>query len=47
MLHTYKNGDTQVTIYADGTKERDITHGTNAEFPESMDVKITNWCDAG
>jgi organic radical activating enzyme len=43
----YKNGDTFVTIHSDGTKERDIRNGTNAEFPESMDVKITNWCDAG
>lgn len=46
IIAQYKNGDTLVTMYADGTKERDTTKGDRADFPESMDVKITNWCDA-
>ena len=47
LLHSYTNGDTSVSIYSDGTKIRDISKGTRADFPESIDVKITNWCDAG
>lgn len=46
IIANYKNGDTFVTLYDDGTKERDISNGTFAEFPETLDVKITNWCDA-
>lgn len=45
VLHTYQNGQTTTTLYSDGTKERDISNGTNSEFPESMDVKITNFCE--
>jgi hypothetical protein len=45
LLRSYEDGDFTVSIFADGTKVRE---GTGiAEFPESMDVKITNWCDAG
>lgn len=47
IIAQYKNGDTLVTMYSDGTKVRDVSNGTRAEFPESIDVKITNWCDAG
>lgn len=46
VIHKYKNGDTIVTMYSDGTKERDVSNGTHADYPESLDVKITNWCDA-
>ena len=44
ILHTYQNGWFKVTVLSDGTKiwqwegER--------EFPDSMDVKITDYCDA-
>ncbi len=46
IIAKYKNGDTVVTLYADGTKQRDISNGSFAEYPETLDVKITNWCDA-
>ena len=46
IIQTYQNGETVVTIFSDGSKERDISNGTFAEYPESLDVKITNWCDA-
>lgn len=46
LLHQYKNGNTNVSIMNDGTKIRTF-HDQNPwfEFPESMDVKITNYCD--
>jgi len=44
MLYTYENGDTIVTIYEDGTKVR-VGDGYS-KYPESMDVKITDYCDA-
>lgn len=47
IIAKYKNGDTIVTLYDDGTKIRDISNGTFAEYPESIDVCITRWCDAG
>ena len=43
-LHNYKNGDFEVSLFDDGTKVR--TGSGSALFPESMDVKITNYCDA-
>ena len=45
----YTNGDTSVTLYADGTKVRQFPDegGANPLFPESIDLKITNYCDAG
>jgi organic radical activating enzyme len=48
VLNTYTNGDWKVSIYSDGTKLRE-SHATNpiTDFPESMDVKINSWCDAG
>lgn len=43
-LHEYTNGDFNVTLLSDGTK---IREGKGVPiFPESMDIKITNWCDA-
>ena len=45
ILYSYTNGDSQVTIYQDGTKHRLVT-GSNKIHPESIDVKITNYCDA-
>jgi hypothetical protein len=46
-LATYRNGNTTVTLYDDGTKTREWDGDANPEFPESIDLKITNWCDAG
>lgn len=47
LLHKYKNGNVEVSLYADGTKVREwpddevpyVTH------PESCDLKITQYCD--
>lgn len=49
ILGTYVNGNTIVAIYKDGTKERYIKSGEipAPEFPESIDLKITNKCDMG
>ncbi len=44
-LATYKNGNSHVTIYEDGTKVRRYDEPLLLEFPESMDIKITNYCD--
>ena len=46
LLYSYKNGNYLVKIYADGTKVRfTLDDYFNAEFPESIDIKITNYCD--
>ena len=49
ILGTYVNGNTIVVMREDGTKERYIRDGEKPapEFPESMDLKITNRCDLG
>ena len=49
QLGTYVNGNTIVAMYSDGTKERYVKDGEvpAPEFPESMDLKITNCCDLG
>jgi hypothetical protein len=46
-LVEYKNGNTTVTIYKDGTKVREFEGIPVVEHPESMDIKITNYCDLG
>lgn len=47
-IGTYVNGNTIVTIYRDGTKVRRINGDVPMpEFPESIDLKITNRCDLG
>lgn len=51
-IANYKNGSVSVTIYDDGTKIRewdDEKYGIEPEleFPESADIKVTNFCDAG
>lgn len=51
LLGKYINGNYQVTIYEDGTriKETIDPQETNfiADFPDSIDMKITNRCDMG
>lgn len=46
VISEYENGNYSVTIYSDGTKVRKAPKGTilKPEFPESVDVKITNCC---
>ncbi len=49
VLSSYQNGNTQVTIFNDGSLERKFLDPNNikVDFPSSLDVKITNYCDAG
>lgn len=49
LLYKYLNGNVTVSIYDDGTKiqEWDDNEIPDPEFPNSMDVKITNYCDLG
>jgi hypothetical protein len=42
----YRNGDYTVTILDDGTKIRP-SGDLHPEYPESIDVKVTNKCDMG
>lgn len=46
-LAEYKNGNTDVTIFSDGTKIREYEGEPFVVHPESIDVKITNYCDLG
>ena len=46
MLAFYKNGNYQVTLYPDGTKIKQTEDDFfRADFPDSIDLKITNYCD--
>lgn len=48
LLGKYTNGDYQVAIFDDGTKIRFNNKDTmTADFPESIDMKISNRCDRG
>ncbi len=47
MIAQYKNGNTIVSIFKDGTKIRKWDGIPVPEFPESIDLKITDYCDAG
>lgn len=48
LLGQYKNGSYKVRIFEDGTKIR-TTEEDNfiSVFPENIDIKITNYCNAG
>jgi hypothetical protein len=48
-LKEYKNGNYEVVIFKDGTKHRYVEKGKvlKPKFPESIDLKITNYCDMG
>ena len=48
LLGKVKNGNYTISIYDDGTKirENDLDF-FEPEYPESMDIKITNKCDMG
>jgi len=46
-LANYQNGDYHITIYDTGTKIRkNMGRGEHVAFPESIDLKITNRCNA-
>lgn len=46
LIASYKNGSYIVRLYADGTKEKIAPRDSFvAEFPDSIDLKITNYCD--
>jgi len=47
IIHQYTNGNINVVLYDDGTKERVFSGNPNPIHPESIDVKITDYCDAG
>lgn len=45
-MYTYRNGNYTVEIRNDGTKIRSYEGVPLPMYPESIDVKITNYCDA-
>lgn len=47
MLYQYVNGGYKVSIFETGTKIREKIGSTSPVHPEQMDLKITDWCDAG
>jgi len=47
LLNSYKNGNCDVSIFENGTKIRKFDSDPNPIWPESMDVKITDWCELG
>lgn len=48
LLSKYKNGNYNVSIFDDGTKIRHTNEDSfMPEFPECMDIKITNYCNMG
>lgn len=48
LLSKYKNGNYSVKLYDNGTKVRFTKANTyESEFPENIDIKITDYCDAG
>ena len=46
-MFNYINGNCKVTLLEDGTKIREFEDDPKPIFPESIDLKITNYCDAG
>lgn len=48
LIGQYRNGNYTVRLYDDGTKVRETSENSFIpEFPESMDLKITDQCDMG
>lgn len=46
LIGSYKNGNTNVSIFSDGTKIRQTKDDEfRPEYAENMDVKITDFCD--
>lgn len=46
-ISKYQNGNTFVEIFSDGTKIREYDNIPEIDYPESIDVKITDYCDMG
>lgn len=50
LLAAYRNGNYRVDLCADGTKVRTLPAGESdfqPEFPENIDLKVTDYCGAG
>ena len=49
LLNKYLNGNVTVTLFDNGTKiqEWDDNEGVHPDYPNSMDIKITNYRNAG
>lgn len=48
IINTYQNGNYRVSIFSDGSKVRHTNSKTfKPEFPESIDLKITDNCNLG
>lgn len=48
ILYEYKNGNYYVSLYDDGTKIKKTNDDYfDSDFPDSIDLKITNYCDMG
>lgn len=47
ILDKYQNGNYFVSVYSDGTKIREWDENPTPIFPETIDIKITDYCDAG
>ena len=47
LLARYTNGNCRIELQDDGTKTREWEGEARPVFPESMDLKITDWCDGG
>lgn len=47
LLHEYLTGPHKVKLYVDGTKTRELSGTKAPRVPESVDVKMTNYCDMG
>lgn len=48
LLARYRNGGYQIELHADGTKIRtQLDDAMPPVLPEQMDLKLTDWCDAG
>ena len=46
LLAKYKNGNYFVKLFSDGTKIKCTSDNVfNADFPDSIDLKITNYCE--
>ena len=48
LIGRYTNGNYNVSIFEDGTKIRENElDSLDPNFPENIDLKITDFCDAG
>lgn len=47
LLYRYQNGNTDVQLFSNGTKQRQYIQTPLPVWPENIDVKITDYCDAG